>query len=168
MWLGPSAARSSMALTSRKRVPSKQDVGSRAKEQDAPNEVLKPCPEPESNPAVPAVHPLAAPTLAPVKVATTTTEGEDTHSHWIYGTATCDIHEVDGPDGQSPLATEGQRLLLVFPQKVDSETGRVEMRLKLVHPRTAQMKYVWIEVYSGVDTGRRSVTHFSTTPTGSR
>jgi hypothetical protein len=66
--------------------------------------------------------------------------------------------------GEEMVAARGDRLLLVYPQRHDKQTGRVSMRLKTVHPVTAQLRYVWVDVYAGVDEDRRLVTDFSLRP----
>ena len=79
--------------------------------------------------------------------------------HWVWGTA-----EYDLMCGEERVATKGDRVLLAYPQRHDKQTGRVSMRLKTVHPVTAQLRYVWVDVYAGVDEDRRLVTNFSLRP----
>lgn len=82
--------------------------------------------------------------------------------HWVYATALADLHE-DGTVG-GLVAQKGARILLVYPQKHDRDTGRVTMRVKIAEPDTGQLRYAWVEVFSGLDSGVRSVDAFSVVP----
>ena len=82
-------------------------------------------------------------------------------THWVYGTALCDVHE----EGGGPLvASQGTRLLLVYPQRHDESTGRVCMRVKTADAATGQLSYAWVEVFSGNETDIRRVGDFSLVP----
>ena len=43
--------------------------------------------------------------------------------------------------------SSAERVLLIYPMKVDDTTGRVGMRMKRVHPVTGQLSYRWATVY---------------------
>ena len=87
---------------------------------------------------------------------------EENDAHWVYGTAVRDLLEEGVDDGI--VATKGERVLLLYPQRHDADTGRVLMRAKIAHSKTGQLRHAWVEVYAGVDDDTRNVDDFSLVP----
>lgn len=77
--------------------------------------------------------------------------------HWVFGTASSPLLDRDTSE---EVASEGERVLLVYPMESDERTGRVHMRLKRAHPVTGQLSYAWVGVYDP-DTDVRSVRDFA-------
>lgn len=85
---------------------------------------------------------------------------EATGEHWVYATASHDLFD----DQNIRFAAKGERVLLVYPQKYDKDTGKVSMRAKVAHKDTGQLRHIWTDVYSGPDEDTRSVHSFSLVP----
>jgi hypothetical protein len=77
-------------------------------------------------------------------------------AHCVYATATEDLF-----DGEFLVAKAGSRVLAVHPTKEDGDT--VKMRIKTVHPVTAQLSYHWVTAYERA-TSRRPLSDFSLLP----
>lgn len=77
--------------------------------------------------------------------------------HWVY--ATCTTSLVDEDDGGA-VAEEGDTVVLVYPMREDSETGRVTMRAKTVDAVTGQLRYRRVVVYESGGEERRNVHSF--------
>lgn len=67
---------------------------------------------------------------------------------------------VDEMDTDSVVARTGERVMLVYPMRSDSNTGRVTMRAKTVDAVTGQLSYTWVLVYDP-ESGTRAVTDFA-------
>ena len=63
---------------------------------------------------------------------------------FVYATAHTALADRDT---QEVVAKEGERIMLIYPQEVSEDTGRIEMRLKRAHPVTGQLKLHWVCVY---------------------
>jgi hypothetical protein len=113
--------------------------------------------------APPAAARKAAPAPFAAPPAPSERELEEVHisAQWVFGTATCDVHDVDTDE---VVATANERVLLVYPMATDAQSGRVRMRLKRVHPVTAQLSHHWVIVYDPEDARvMRPFKHFSLT-----
>ena len=87
-------------------------------------------------------------------------EIDEDNAHFVYATVAVDrLVEVDGD--ASPLATRGERVLLVYPMRTRGEEELITMRLKRCNPRNGQLSYHWVVVY---DNETASVTDFSLLP----
>lgn len=116
-----------------------------------------PAPRPSSTPsAVNSIVAVVTRTPAPPVSEKPTLQAVDDDTHWVYGTA---LKDLSSPEGEV-VAKTGDRCMFVYPQKHDDE-GKVSMRLKKTHRDTAQLSYVWVEIYSGVDTDERFVGDYS-------
>ena len=104
--------------------------------------------------------------LEPPKRQTTVTpspppsEVPTADDNWVFATASEDIHDEEN----QCIASKGERMLLVYPQVYDKETGKVRMKAKVAHKETGQLRHVWIDVYSGPDEDVRHVHSFSLVP----
>lgn len=72
-----------------------------------------------------------------------------------------DLYSEGQDQDSEPVATAGERVMLVYPMRTDSSTGTVHMRLKRCDPVTATLTYTWVCVCSGENHEVRSVGNFS-------
>lgn len=110
------------------------------------------------------VTPRSAPPTpaAPSPAASAPVEEESAlyaEMQWVYGLAVVDLTDADG----TVHTPAGERALFVYPMKRDADTGRVSMRQKRVHPRTAQLSMEWVVVHDPDGTPAHRVVDFALT-----
>ena len=81
-------------------------------------------------------------------------------TQWVYATAQVALTN----DADETVASEGDRVVLVYPMRTDASTGRVSMRLKTVHPTTGALAHTWVSVYDPDAETPHLVTGFSLLP----
>ena len=114
-----------------------------------------------SSPRVVSQLAASPPTPAVHRVKERTSDGAQWEAtQWVYGVAGCDLVDSE----QEQVAVTGDRVLLVYPTKRDSETGRISMRLKRVHPITAQLSHHWVVVHDPDAVPAHRVVNFSLVP----
>ena len=108
--------------------------------------------DPKTAAAVPTPSPPSLPSSTPVRKQSASAPGLadfETLYHttqFVYATA-C----VKCMNGEDTLAEENDRVMLIYPQRTNDETGCVEMRLKRAHPITGQLDLIWVTVYDPMD-----------------
>ena len=106
-------------------------------------------------PPTPVVQKPPMPVVVPDQLAALFEE-----TQCVYATAQVALTDEEG----AVAASEGERLVLVYPMRTDAGTGRVRMRLKTVHPTTGALKHTWVGVYDPDADTPHLVTDFSLLP----
>ena len=117
----------------------------------------KPAPAREaSNEHTPKVRQSSA-VVPPDKLADQSDDDVD-EQHWVWGTTCASLTDVQT---KQEVCGANERVLLVYPMRVDASTGAVIMRHKRVDSRTAGLSYHWVAIYSGHDDDTYFVNNFS-------
>ena len=91
-----------------------------------------------------AVPPVTPPPVVKPHVEKTPSLEVYDEVQFVYATAHAALADRDT---QEVVAKEGERIMLIYPQEVSEDTGRIAMRLKRAHPVTGQLKLHWVCVY---------------------
>lgn len=119
----------------------------------------------EATRAVSDMGPVAAKKESSVSSLTTSSWELSQHDHdkyehhWLYGTACV---ELTCSQTNDVIAQKGERIMFVYPMQTDPNKGdAVFMRVKTTNKTTAELKYNWVCIYSGVDDDVYFVENFS-------
>ena len=86
----------------------------------------------------------AAPPVGTTAAAAPDPEAVYHQLQFVYATCACECVDLETQD---PIAAKGDRVMLVYPQRSDPDTGRIDMKLKRAHPVTGQLSFSWVTVY---------------------